>query len=706
VSPWSNFPAVRLALAWASGLWVAHCWAGPVWIAGTALGGLLLMYMLLLLWAHTYGTLHRWSPWIGLLGLSSMGIAGYLHVLIREPSQGAYHLRHWADVVEAYEATALQDWHSQGDGYQVTAAVRRARIQGTWQPVWGKIRLRFPEPMASPIRYGDILLVRGPPQTVPPPQYPYGVDYQQKLRLAHLYHQHFLSQGQVALIGSQPPSSIQALAFRLLHQCQAQFTMYIQQEEVRSIVLALLLGQRDTLVAPIKAAYADGGVMHVLAISGLHIGILYWCITWFLSLIRPLRNAPGWRLGISLAVLYVYALMTQLAASVLRATLMLTLVALSQRLDRPSNIYNTLATSAFVLLLWTPQLLFDLGLQLSYLAVLGIVYLHPKMNGWLRLRNFILKQVWLLTTVSLAAQLATLPLSSYYFHRFPTYFLLANWVVVPAVFVMLCLGIGVLVTSPWPSLSAGMAWLLAQVVHYVNQWVQGIQQLPYSCLETAGMSAAAVVLWYGLLLTGLLFLHQMRWSYLVATSLLALLISVEAIHRQLHQQTQCQVMIGSPGHSHQAVAFVKGQQATWCMEEHWLDNPQRYTYMMQAIHRALGIVAATQGTAEALAQQHDFPLQIRQGLKWVAWQGKLFLFVDQKIKHLPPGTSKVPIDVLVIGHNAITTLQPWLDRFALDQLVIGASNRKFVVQQLQAEAQEHHLKSHAIRYQGAFTMAW
>ncbi|XWN35312.1 MAG: ComEC/Rec2 family competence protein [Roseivirga sp.] len=704
IPPWSRFPFVRLTMAWMGGLLMAHCWAAPLWMVGSLLGGLLLIYTWLIVRVRP-ATFHRWRSWLGGVGLLSVLLSGYLRLSLHEPSRDGHHLMHWASAVEAYEAIALEDLHSKTASSYVTVAVRRARVQGTWRKVRGKVRLSFHKAAARQVRYGDVLLVRGAPQAVPPPQNPYTFDYQRWLRQAQVYHHHFLHQQQVALIASRPPNPLRALSFRLLRYCQSQLSQHLTQGEVRAVVLALVLGQRDTLEETVREAYASVGAMHVLAVSGLHVGMLYWCLSLLFSLLGLTQSAPKGSLALSLAWLWLYALVTGLSPSVLRATLMFTLVALAQSLGRQSNIYNTLASSAFLLLLGAPRLIFDVGFQLSYLAVLGIVYLQPRMYAWLALRNLVLDRLWFLTTVSLAAQVATLPLSLHYFHLFPTYFILANWVVVPAALVILCLGLGVLMTSFWPGLSAVLAWLLEQVVKGVHLIIFGLKQLPGSLFGSIAVSAPMVVLLYGLLLTLLLFLHRRKLSYLVGTSVLALLLAVRSIHQQLCQQAQRQVIFYSVA-PHQAMAFVKGRQATVCVDEGLLADPQKYAYHLQPSQMALGIMSTACCTAEALAQQPRFPWQSWQGLFIAVWQGQRVVWVHQKMGHLPHLAQKIPIDFLVVDNNAVTTLRPWLDQFEVGQLVIGAANSRAVAKKLQEEALAYQLRCHSLLHQGALTVAW
>ena len=704
MSLWSRFPFARITLALAGGILVARYWEGLGWRAGSVLACLLLLYVLVLMTIPPIA-FRVWSPWMGLLGLGSIFLLGYLRFWTSQLYRVPNHLMHWAAAIEAYEAIALEDAHEKAMRSSVVVAIRRARVQGTWQQIQGKIQINFSQALAPQMRYGDVLLLRGQPRAVPAARNPYEFDYAALLGLSQVYHQYFVAGDEIAVIGHRPPNPIKAWSFQVLRYCQALLTEHIHTPAARAVVLALVLGHKDALTSEVSTAYSGAGTMHVLAVSGLHVGILYWFVSLLLGLLKPMLNTQWLTPAVSLVVLWLYAFVTGLSPSVLRATIMFTLVALAPLLDRQSNIYNTLAASAFLLLFWKPRLLFAIGFQLSYLAVLGIVYLQPRIYSWWSFNQLVFDKLWLLSSVSLAAQLATAPISLYYFHQFPTYFLVANWVVVPAASAILCLGLVVLLTSSWAVLSALVAWLLETMVLGVNSFIACIQKLPYSIIAPVSWSVFMVLLLYGLLILWLAFLRTRQLRYGVATSMLALLLSLQAIETHLVQQAQCQVIFYSIDR-HQVVAFIKGRQSTLCVDGHFKDVPHKHCYHVQPSHTALGITSLASYTLEEVAQQPDFPLQTWQGLQVAVWYGKQFIFLDSGSQPLPRFVAKVHTDFLVVENNAVTALQPLLDRFDFDTLVIGASNSRALAQQLQGAATQHGLHSYSLLQQGALTVSW
>lgn len=687
----------------ASGILLARYYAEWDGLASGMLAGGVLTYVLLMI-LIPLAQRRSWSPIVGMFGLVSVFIMGYLRFEVSDIRRDPNHLMQLNAPLVAYEAIALEDAVAKAQRSSVIVKVSRIQVQNTWYQAQGKVCLLYPQDTAQHLRYGDVVLVKGSPTVVPPAKNPYEFDYAAFLGLSQVYHQHFLKAHELAVVGHRPPSLIQSWSFKVLRYCQSLLSQYIHSSAARAVVQALVLGQKNDLTPEVWSAYSGTGTMHVLAVSGLHVGILYWLLGIFLGLLRRLPYIRWLSPIFSVGILWFYAFVTGLSPSVLRATLMFTLLLLAPMLSRQSNIYNTLAASAFLLLFWNPRWLFSVSFQLSYLAVLGIVYLQPRIYSWLLIRHPLLNKLWIWTSVSLAAQIATSPISLYYFHQIPTYFIVANWIVVPAALLILCLGLLFLTTGCWPVLIGMIGWILEKVVGGVNAFVAAIQALPCSIIDNIYLGVAALLLLYSFLLSWLLFWHTRRMRYGVTASVVIVMLSVHIAYNNLIQQSQRQVVFYSIGR-HQVAAFVKGHQGVLCTDGHFKDLPDKYAYHVQPSQVALGISSAVHYTFDEAAQAPDFPLRTWQGLQIAIWQGKRFVFVN-KVSQLPPYlATKVHTDFLVVEDNVSETLLPILDRFTFDMLVIGASNTARIAKQLQSEAREYGLYSHSLRQEGALVIS-
>lgn len=258
----------------------------------------------------------------------------------------------------------------------------------------------------------------------------------------------------------------------------ALFKKYPIDSRELGVISALVLGKRDYVDEDIRKAFADAGTVHILAVSGLHVGIIYLFISLILGKTLKGRRLRFVRLILGLLVLWLYAGITGFSPSVLRAATMFSFIALGKEFSRFGSIYNMLAASAIVLLLANPFLLTQVGFQLSYLAVLGIVILHPMIYPAYAAPWLWLDKVWSLLVVSFAAQLATFPLTVHYFHQFPNYFLLSNLLVIPAATVLLYSGIIGILTSWIPAWSDLVFYITGMVAKTLNEAVLLFGKLP------------------------------------------------------------------------------------------------------------------------------------------------------------------------------------------------------------------------------------
>jgi competence protein ComEC len=215
---------------------------------------------------------------------------------------------------------------------------------------------------------------------------------------------------------------------------QKRLEQIFEDKEILAISQALLIGYKASLSQELVGAFSASGTMHVLAVSGLHAGIVFMVLNFLFLPFANSLNKNRIKVLVIVPSLFFYAFVTGLSPSVVRAAIMLSLFLIASALNRRGNIYNTIFATAFYMLLFNPMFLFHVGFQLSFLAVLGIVYFQPKIKRIYQAPNKVMLYLWEIVCVSIAAQLATFPLTLYYFHQFPSYFILSNLLVLPAVF--------------------------------------------------------------------------------------------------------------------------------------------------------------------------------------------------------------------------------------------------------------------------------
>ncbi|MEJ6492660.1 MAG: ComEC/Rec2 family competence protein [Flavobacteriales bacterium] len=275
----------------------------------------------------------------------------------------------------------------------------------------------------------------------------------------------------------------------------ALFETKLKPEAV-GVAKAIILGDRDHLDAEALRSFGNAGAMHVLAVSGLHVGLILTMLIFFFS------RFPKWiskyrATVLALLIIWFYALITGFSPSVFRAVVMFSMLTLAKISGRDYNPINVLAASAFVLVICDPVLVFDLGFQLSYLAMLGIFVVYPSIKKALYFKSKILRWIWEGTSVALAAQLFTFPLVLYCFHQFPNYFLLSNIGLMVFTNIILVVGVLFIVLHKIPIVSFGMAGVLSFLVLGMFYFVQWIDHLPASVAKGFVFPVWEVLLLYG-----------------------------------------------------------------------------------------------------------------------------------------------------------------------------------------------------------------
>lgn len=324
---------------------------------------------------------------------------------------------------------------------------------------------------------GQVVLFSGAPSHIEPPANPGQFDYQTFMLRQGVSHTHFAGKN-IHILGEVSNQPIMDLFSTTRMVLLEKIEEYIPDPNSKQIAKALLLGYKKQMDPEISQAYSATGAMHILAVSGLHVGIIYGFFFLFIKPYRLKRRARVAYLLLLILVIWSYACITGLSPSVLRAATMFTFVAFAQMQSRSPSIFNPIALSAMILLLFDPFLLYAVGFQLSYLALIGILLIQPLLvRIWLPPYRW-LEYCWQISTVGIAAQIATFPVSAYYFHQFPSYFILSNLVAIPAAFLIMAVGIPFLLLSSVPIVSSILAWLTDWLIRAMNFLIFWMESLP------------------------------------------------------------------------------------------------------------------------------------------------------------------------------------------------------------------------------------
>jgi competence protein ComEC len=398
---------------------------------------------------------------------------------------------------DQYLAEVIQYDVQKPNSFENLLELKSVKTSAGWSDASGKVLVYHQS--GTPLLPGQILWVNKAPEVIPEPKNPNEFDYKGFMARKGVFHRQFVGK-EVRIIQSGQSSDFRYFLDHLRQKMVLMLEAKIPDPDSQQVAMALLLGQKQNLDPAIRQAYSETGVMHILAVSGLHVGIIYAIFLFLMKLARLKKHQTKYYLIAVIGIIWLYAFLTGLSPSVLRAATMFSLITLGQMRERKPSIYNVLAFSAMLLITANPDVIFDVGFQLSYLAVIGIVLIQPLILNWWLPSSKVGEYFWQMTSVSIAAQLVTFPLSVYYFHVFPTYFLIANLFVIPISFLIMQVGVPLMILGWIPFLGEALGWILSWLVWSQNQVTLIIHQFPLGTINRLTIGFPGMVLIWALLL--------------------------------------------------------------------------------------------------------------------------------------------------------------------------------------------------------------
>jgi len=595
------------------------------------------------------------------------------------------HFIHKEDSILAYTASIRSIEKREKRGIQVLTEVSSIRVGKYWKSASGYILINILQDSSSIFyRVGNDIMVVGSPDRVRPTTNPGSFDYRGFLEKKNIYHIHSAREEYIYKYPESNKFTAQKFAAQLQGKALEIFQQNLSNTAALGIVEALILGYKKDLEQEVRDAWSGTGSMHVLAVSGLHVGIIFLFINLMFGWLK--RYSAGRILFILIAVglLFFYALLTGMSASVIRASIMFSLIIISNGIKKQSNIFNTLALSGFIMLLVDPYLLRTIGFQLSYLAVLGIVVLYDKIYSLIKIKYWFPDKLWSLTVVSIAAQLATFPLIIFYFQQYPVYGLLTNIIVIPSAFFLLVLSILSLATysisAVYPYLFDFLEWVVSQL----NEIISQIYHFPMALFSFNQWTVTQVLLVYGLVITLTLIY---TYKHVVFVFLLFLLCLFTSVLFSLQKYQKKEVLIVYQSYKETHIAFSVGNQFTHYYSgdvgDHWIKSVSTDSKK----HFQLNVKELYYPLSDTL----DF-LQIKD---------KIMLVVNH-LPRLKQDSLKIMVDYLLIRGKACYTVDRVLRQMDFKQLIIDGSCGKTLGGALKNKDLGASILFHRISTQGAY----
>ena len=692
MTQWSKYPFVRILIPFALGIWLRVFFQNielPNWTLFAVMLALFAMALMAVYQLKSY----RFVWLFGAIMACYLVIAGYALTRFHEASVHKDYYRNYEADARYYVARVFEYPTERENNVKVQLELQcQFGDSVPSQTVSGHVMAYFQKSDAAlALQYGDLLVLPAPVGEVSPPQNPEEFDYRAFLMRRGITGQVFLKEQDWMSLDEKDANPLFAFSYRFRDKLTASLRKCGLKDHEFGVAAAILLGYDDFLEDEMRQKYVAAGSMHILCVSGMHVGIIYLLASLMLGFLRKKEWHKALRNILLLAILWFYALIAGLSPSILRAALMLSFVIVGDLLHRKGFAINSIAASAFVLLCVNPMNLFELGFLLSYSAVVGIVVLQRPIYGLIYVKNKLLNKIWNITAVALAAQVATIPFTLFYFRQFTTYFWLSNLFMTPISFVVVMGGMLLLLLSWVPYVNLVLGYLVWGMIYLMNRVVVWIDGLPFSIIKGLYISPLEFVL----LLTAfvlLLLLVTFRKKRMVFEFLTVMLLFMLSLTVRLYRADNHGEIAFFSLRKHTAVDFIMGHQHLLLADSTLMDDVATMDYSMEGLWARKHLSRRP----EWLAFDADYcgPF-LRKKENLISFGGKLLALWPDDNNVSDSLSYRLPVDYLLVtervGENHKPNLASVVKGYEVGLLLIDGSVPHYKAKEWKAQAQALNL---------------
>jgi competence protein ComEC len=677
---WKKIPVTRIVIPFFLGIAHQYYWSAPVSIL---LGLALVSIWLIAIYnCSVIPVLSRFrSGFINGLSVFLLFVAlGGLSVWQQDIRKSSLWLGNIYQETDALVIKLRENLSEKQKSFKASAEVIALIRKDRKIPVKAGIYVYLPkDPVPSGITSGDVFLTSAKPQSIPPPSTPGGFDFREYALFQGVTHQVFLKNDFIVIEHDERliPGFINNIRTWVLAVLENAFP----DKKERGLAEALLIGHKDDLDKTLVQSYTNTGVVHIIAISGLHLGLIYWLLVRILQPLKSVRKLKWLVPLLTICSLWIFTLLAGAQPSVLRSAIMFSCIVIGNSLSRQSNTLNSLAVSALILLCYNPFWLWDAGFQLSYAAILGIVIFMKPIYQLLHFRNKLVDMIWQMNAVTLSAQLLTLPICIYQFHQFPNYFLISNILAVPLSSLILLLEIFLCAISFLPAMFSITAAITAVLIRLMNTCVERIEQLPFAVWDglqinfiQAVLLAAIIVL----LLSCLIYKKQIRILFYSGLLLLTAFMMIRCLSFFRAQQQRAMIVY------QRSADFIQGRSYA---PVYGPGTDESYLAPARSLYRV---------------RRPDPGLLVNSG-SYYSFLSKRIVFADRNLA-FKQAEKRIEIDLLILSQKAASNTSELLHAMNIRQVVADASVSSVVSRYWQQACEASGIPYHDVRSKGAFVM--
>ncbi|AYL94639.1 ComEC/Rec2 family competence protein [Mucilaginibacter celer] len=559
-----------------------------------------------------------------------------------------------------------------------TATVLAANRGRESRATTGTLLIAIKDSMKQALNYGDELLVPGRFTPIDPPFNPAEFNYKQYLAHQNIYYQEFLYPGQYHKTNINTGNPIIAQALKLRRQMVEKFRLQLHNPDAIAVASTLILGYKAELSEDVLQAYSKTGTIHVLSVSGAHVVLVWGLLSFLLQFLNRFKYGRIIKAGIIIVFIWYYAMLSGFSPAVCRAAVTISMVIIGKTYSRYVNNLNILAISAFALLLYNPLYITDVGFQLSYLAVAGLIILYPIVYKWLSFESRFLNTLWRYCAVSIAAQLITFPLSAFYFHQFPVYFLFSNLFIIIPTEIIMGSGLAYMVLPQIPFLSSALSFVLEKTILVMNYVLYGIEHAPFADINKIWLTTTEYLLLYVIIIGAFYFLHSKKGWLLRLTLACTLLLAISISMKRYRAYTSNSIAFLNL-RKNTGIVFKNGSDAV--VLSNLADTDKAYKYSVQPY---LDSSKASLVKIYSPEKEISLPYLHKKG-NIIGFNNQTVLIIG-KNSPLPATSQKTAVNYLYLTENPKILLDS-IDKFyEYHTIIIAADNAPGTVQHIVNEA--------------------
>ena len=667
---WGKYPFLRILWPFALGIWCFVSFPAFRLVPSTLIFMALALFFIAVL-ASRFCTKPRLNRIFGVVISCYLFCAGYAMTQVHDVSIQKIYFRNFEADANCYVARVYDCPTEKENSLKVILDLDSQYSDSSeLRTVSGKVMAYFQKSDAAmQLRYGDLIAFPLPIGEVAAPKNPEEFDSRDYLFRKGITGQIYLKADDWVDLEANKANPLYAFSYRFRDVLLRSLQRCGLDGDEFGVAAAILLGYDDSLPVEVRQNYVAAGSMHILCVSGMHVGIIYLLASLLLSFLNRKKWQKTFKQLLLLVLIWFYAMIAGLSPSIMRSALMISFVIFGELLHRKGFAVNSIAASALVLLCINPNNLFEIGFLLSYVAVVGIVLLQKPIYGWFCFKNKLLDKVWEITAVALAAQFATMPFTLFYFHQFTVYFWLSNLFMTPISFVVIMGGMILLLVSWIPYINVAVGYLVWGAVYLMNTLIAWVESLPLSIIKGIYINGMEFTMLLLLFLFVILLVTTRRRGFFIAMLSAALLFVFSVTIRQYKVEKQDEIVFYSL-RKHTAVDFVKGNQHVLLCDTALVADESTIDYSLKGNWAKCGLSSRP----EIVFTDNDFENAfVRKKDNLVSFGGTLIAFWQESEAATDSLDYRIPVDFLVVTGKQKPNVDKLLINYSVNCLLIDGS---------------------------------